>query len=144
MPLDILENLANLACQEGMVLLVDKVHKGQRVTQGLQVLVHQENQVQMVPLVCLDQWVTKVHRVLLVNQVLLACQVLARQVSLEFLVAEDPLVLQEQLVRKESPAPLVLLVNQVLLVLLVQLVHRVQEDSRVRQALKDQKVTSAW
>lgn len=74
-PLAILENLARVACQEEMVLLGQWVRKDQRVTLGLQVQEHQGNQARMVPQVCLDLWVLKVHRVQLVNQVPLACQV---------------------------------------------------------------------
>ena len=143
-PLVILENLASLACQEEMVVPAQWACLEQRVTLVLQAQEHQENQAKMVPQVPLDLWELKVHRVLLVSQVPLACQVLAKQVSPEFQVPEDPLVLQEPLVRKESQAQLVLLVNQVLLVLLAQLVHKVQEDSRVREALQDPKVTLVW
>lgn len=143
-PLAILENQASLACQEEMVVPGQWVRKGQRVIQGLPAQEHQGNQARMVPQVCLDLWALKVHRALLVSQAPLACQVLAKQVSLEFQVVEDPLVLLEPLVRKESQAQPVLLVSQVLLVLLDQLVHRVQEDSRVKQAHKDPKVTLVW
>lgn len=143
-PLAILENLERVANQEEMVLLGQWACKGQKVTQGLQAQEHQGNQARMVPQVCLDLWVQKVHRVLLVSQAPLACQVLAKQVNLEYQVAEEPPVLQEPLVKKESQALLVLLVNQVLLVLLAQLVHRDQEDSRVRQAHKDPKVILVW
>lgn len=98
----------------------------------------------MVAQVCLDLWVLKVHMVQLVSQAPLACQVLANQAKLEYLVVEEAPVLQEPLVRKESQAQLVLLVTQVLLVLMAQLVHRVQEDSRVREAHKDPKATLVW
>lgn len=143
-PLAILENLARVVCQEEMVLLGQRVCQAQKVTQGIQAQEHQGNQARMVPQVCLDLWGLKVHRVLLVSQAPLACQALAKQVNLEYQVAEEPLVLLEPLVRKESQAQLVLLVNQVVLVLLAQLVHRVQEDSRVRQAHKALKATLVW
>lgn len=105
-----------------------------RVTLGLQALEHLENQARMVPQACPDLWGLKVHRVLPVSQAHLACQELAKQVNLESQVAEDLPVLLEPLVRRESQAQLDLLVSQVLLDLLVQLVHRGQEDSRVREA----------
>lgn len=143
-PLAILENLAKVARQEEMVVLGQWVCQGQRVTQVLQAQEHQVNQVRMVPQVCLDLWGLKVRRVLLVSQAPLACQVLEKQVNLEYQVAEVLLVLQEPLVRKESQAQLVLLVNQVLLVLLAQLVHKVQEGSKVRQAHKDPKAILVW
>lgn len=133
-PLAILENLERVAFQEEMAVLGQWVCKGPRVTQGLQAQEHQENQARMVHQVCLDPWGLKVHRVLLVSQVLLACQVLAKQANQEYQVAEEPLVHQEPLVKKESQAQLVSLVSQVVLVLLAQLVHRVQEVSRGRQA----------
>lgn len=143
-PLAILVNQANLACQEEMVPQAQWVHKDQRVTLVLQAKEHQENQVRMVPQVCLDLWELKVHRVQLASQVPLVCQVLVKLVSLESQVAEVPLVLQEPQVRRENLVLLVSLVSQVLLVKLAQLVHKVPEDSRVRQAQQDQKVTSAW
>lgn len=142
--LAILENLARVACQEEMVLLGQWVCRGQRVTQGLQALAQQGNQARMVPQVCLDLLGLKVHRVLLVSQAPLACQALAKRVNLEYQVAEELLVPLEPLVRKESQAHLVLLVSQVVLVLLAQLVHRVQEDSRVSQAHKAPKATLVW
>ncbi|KAA8583246.1 hypothetical protein FQN60_015792 [Etheostoma spectabile] len=132
-PLAILENLARVACQEEMVLLGQWVFQDQRVTLGLQAQEHLENQARMVPQVCLDLWVQKVHRVQLVSRDPLVCQVLAKRVNLEYQVAEEPPVLQEPLARKVSQAQLVILVSQVLLVLSAQLVHRVQEDSRVSQ-----------
>ncbi|CAN9507594.1 unnamed protein product [Ophioblennius macclurei] len=127
-----------------MVLLDQWVNKGQKVTLVLQALVHQENQVKVVPQVCLDLWDQKVLRVLLVSQALLACQVLANRVNLESQETEDHLVLQEPLVRKESQAQLDLLVCQVPLVLLAHLVHKAQEDSKASQAKLDPKATLAW
>lgn len=143
-PLAILENLARVACQEEMALLGQWVFQDQRVTLGLQAQEHLGNQARMVPQECLDLWVLKVHRVQLVSQAPLVCQVLAKRANLEYQVAEEPPVLQEPLVRKESQAQLVILVSQVLLVLSAQLVHRVQEDSRVRQAHMDPKATLVW
>lgn len=98
----------------------------------------------MVPQVYLDQWGLKVHRVKLVSQAPLACQVLAKQVNLEYQAAEEPLVLLEPPVKKESQVQLVILVSQVLLVLWAQLVHRVQKDSRGREAQQDPKATLVW
>lgn len=98
----------------------------------------------MEPQECLDQWVPKVHKGQLVRPVPQACQELARQVNQDFQVEEELLAALEQLVKKESLVLLVLLVNQVLLVLSAQLVHRVQEDSQVRQALRDLKVILVW
>lgn len=143
-PLATLEMLVSLATQVGMALLEPRVCQGQRATLGLLAREHQEKQVRMVPQVCPELWDLKVLRVQLVSPVPLACQVLVSQVSLECQVTEEPPVLQEPLVRRESQAPLVSQVLQVLLVLLVQLVHKVPEDSRVRQANRDLKATLVW
>ena len=88
----------------------------------------------MVHQVCLDLWGLKVHRVQLVSQAPLACQVLAKQVNLEYQAAEELQALQEPLVKRESQAQLVILVSPVPQVQLAQLVHRVQEVSKVREA----------
>lgn len=69
---------------------------------------------------------------------------LVKQESLEFQAVEEALVPPEPQARKESLAQLVLLVNQVLQVQLAQLVHKVPEDSRVKQAHRDQKATLVW
>jgi hypothetical protein len=143
-PMAILESLARVDSQEEMVLLGQMACPGQRVTQGLQAQEHLGNQARMVPQVHMDQQGLKVHRVLLVSQAPLACQALAKQVNLESQVAEDLPVLLEPLVKKESQAQLVLLVLQVVLVLLAQLVHRVQEDSRVREAQSAPRATLVW
>lgn len=138
------ENQARVVCQEEMALLGQWVRKDQRVTLGLQVSEHQENQARMVTQVCLDLWVLKAHRDQLVSPAQLAGQVLAKQVNTDYQVAEDPPVLQEPLVRKESQAQLVLLVSQVLVVLMAKLVHRVQQDTMVREADRDLKATLVW
>lgn len=143
-PLAILENLARVAHQEETALLGQWVRKDIRVILGLQVQEHQGNQARMVPQVCMDLWVLKVHRVQPVSQDHLACQVLAKRANLEYQVAEDPPVHPEPLDRKESQAQLVLLVSQVLLVKLAQLVHKVQEDSRVREAQQGLRATLVW
>lgn len=106
--------------------------------------VPQVKQARMALLACLGLLDLKVHKVQLVSQVPLECPVLVKLESPEPQAAEELLVLPEPLDKRESPVPLVSLVNQVVLVLLAQLAHRVQEDSRVKQAHRDLKVTSAW
>lgn len=98
----------------------------------------------MVPLACLDLWDLKVHKVQLVSQAPLECPVLGKLESPEPQAAEELLVLPEPQDKRESPAPLASLVTQVVLVPLAQLAHRVLEDSRVRQAHRDLKVTLVW
>lgn len=143
-PLATQESLENLAPQEEMAVPAQWACKDQRVTQGLQASVHQENQVRMVVQDCLDLWDLKVHKVMLDNQEHLACQDLENQVNLESQVTEESLVLQEPLVRKASQVQLVSLVHLVPLELLVQPVPRGQEDSQVNSALWDQRVMLAW
>lgn len=104
----------------------------------------QVNQVRMALPACLDLWDLKVHKVQLVSQGPLECLVLVKLESLEPQAAEELLVLPEPLDKRESPVPLVSLVTLVLQVPLAQLAHRVQEDSRVKQAHRDLKVTLAW
>lgn len=98
----------------------------------------------MVPQVCQDQWELKVPRDQLGSPAPLACQVLAKQENLEFQAAEDHLVPPEQLVRRESQVQQALLASQEHLDQWVQLGHRVQEDSKVKEAQQDPRVTPEW
>lgn len=131
-PLEEMEPQVQWVCQDLRVTLEPQA-------QELQV-----NQVRMAPLACLDQWDLKVHKVQLGSQVPLECQVLVKLESLELQAAEVLLVLPEPQDRRESLVPLVSLVTQVLPVPLAQQVHRVQEDSKGKEAHRGLKVTLAW
>lgn len=106
--------------------------------------VPQVNQVRMALPACLDLLDLKVHKVQLVSQAPLVCPVLVKLESPEPQAAEELLVLPEPLDKRESPVLLVSLVTQVVQVPLAQLAHREREDSRVKQAHRDLKVTLAW
>lgn len=144
MPQDIQVSLARVELLEGMEPQAQWAQQDPRVTLDLQVWELQANQVRMALLVCPDPWGLKVHKVQLASLVHLECQVLAKPESPESMAAEELLVPPEPQDRKESPAQLVSLVTQVLQVQLAQLVHKVQEDSRVKAVHRGQKVTSVW
>lgn len=129
---------------EGMEPPAQWVCQELKVTLEPQAQEPQVKQARTAPPVCLDLSDLKVHKVQLGSQVPLECQALVKLESPEHQAAEEPLVLLEPQDKRESPAPLVSLVNQVVPVPLAQLAHRVQEDSRVKQAHRDLKATLVW